>query len=263
MNKDRFSPDDLRIASPCTSSWEAMDGDARRRFCAQCDLHVYNVAELTRAEVAALVAKSEGRLCMRLYRRADGTVLTRDCPVGLRALRRRVARRAGAVFAALLGICAPVFGKSFERGARAASTHAAALTLRREPAQGKYGVFSGVVKDPRGTPIDGARVTLTDERQKKRKWTTKTDDKGGFSLLVEKGGRYKVEVEMQWFVKFEAEHVELSTDEAAWADIEVTLELPIVGMILSPDYEDRSPVKTRGANTTINVDALRGVRPRD
>jgi hypothetical protein len=29
---------------------------------------------------------------VRFYRRADGTVITRDCPVGLRALRRRLAR---------------------------------------------------------------------------------------------------------------------------------------------------------------------------
>jgi hypothetical protein len=33
-------------------------------------------------------------LCVRLYRRADGTVLTRDCPVGLRQRLRRLAWRA-------------------------------------------------------------------------------------------------------------------------------------------------------------------------
>jgi len=56
-------------------------------------LNVYNFAEMTRDEVRDLLARTEGRVCARLYRRADGTVLTRDCPTGLRALRRRGIRR--------------------------------------------------------------------------------------------------------------------------------------------------------------------------
>ena len=49
------------------------------RHCTLCDLNVYNFAELTREEIRALLT-SEGRVCGRLYRRADGTLLTRDCP---------------------------------------------------------------------------------------------------------------------------------------------------------------------------------------
>jgi hypothetical protein len=35
---------------------------------------------MTAAEAAALIAGREGRLCARLFRRADGTVITADCP---------------------------------------------------------------------------------------------------------------------------------------------------------------------------------------
>ena len=87
----------LRIASPCPASWESMKGDDRVRFCELCKLNVYDFAQLTRREVDALVANSEGRLCGRLYRRADGTIITKDCPVGLQAIRRRVARISGAI----------------------------------------------------------------------------------------------------------------------------------------------------------------------
>src|SRR6516162_5769665 len=82
--------DDIQIASPCRASWDAMTGDDRARFCGECQKHVYDLSRLTAAEAAALIEAKEGRVCVRLYRRWDGTVLTADCPVGLswRALRR-------------------------------------------------------------------------------------------------------------------------------------------------------------------------------
>ncbi len=93
--------DHVRIASPCPMSWDEMRGNERVRFCQKCSLHVYNVAEMTRAEAEALIIEKEGRLCARLYRRADGTILTRDCPVGLRAARLRYARMMGGIAAAV------------------------------------------------------------------------------------------------------------------------------------------------------------------
>ena len=84
---------DLRIASPCPASWRSMRGDDRVRFCDACSKSVYNLSDLTATEATALIRESEGGICLRLYRRADGTVLTADCPVGLRhALRRRLLR---------------------------------------------------------------------------------------------------------------------------------------------------------------------------
>ena len=59
------------------------------RACGACDQKVYNVAGMTRAEAEALIQNAEGRLCLRLLRRHDGTVLTRDCPAPLRRQRQR------------------------------------------------------------------------------------------------------------------------------------------------------------------------------
>ena len=72
--------EDLRIATPCCESWDEMAGDDRVRFCRACSRAVYNIAAMTSDEVAALIASREGRLCARLFRRADGTVVTADCP---------------------------------------------------------------------------------------------------------------------------------------------------------------------------------------
>jgi len=85
--------------------WEDMKGDNKQRFCQSCNLHVHNFAALSQSEAERLVRTSTGRLCGILYRRADGTVLTKDCPVGLRAARERalkVAARTAALVAFLL-----------------------------------------------------------------------------------------------------------------------------------------------------------------
>jgi hypothetical protein len=79
----------LRIASPCTESWDEMTGDDRVRFCASCRKDVYNLAGMARDEAERLVRERAGDVCIRLYKREDGTVLTSDCPVGQKRKRRR------------------------------------------------------------------------------------------------------------------------------------------------------------------------------
>lgn len=93
----------VRVAAPCPADWSKMVGDERVRYCDRCSLHVYNLSGMTRREAEALVTNAEGRLCVRFYRRPDGTILTRNCPVGLSALKRRAAHAATATLTAVLG----------------------------------------------------------------------------------------------------------------------------------------------------------------
>ncbi len=96
--------DSVAIASPCPVSWDAMTGDDKARHCSTCDRQVYNIAALTTAEAAALIVAKEGKLCGRIFRRKDGTILTADCPVGHKTKRRRRLKRLalGGVLAALI-----------------------------------------------------------------------------------------------------------------------------------------------------------------
>lgn len=87
----------LYIAAPCSVPWDSMEGDDRIRHCGQCALNVYDVSKLTTREAAELIRNKEDRLCMRLYRRADGTIITDNCPVGLRKIRDRLKLAAAAV----------------------------------------------------------------------------------------------------------------------------------------------------------------------
>jgi hypothetical protein len=101
--------DHVTVAAPCNVSWEKMIGNEQVRFCGQCSLNVYNLSGMTKREAEHLVAQTEGRLCIRYYRRADGTILTRNCPVGLRALKRRLSRVARASISAVLSFLAGLF----------------------------------------------------------------------------------------------------------------------------------------------------------
>lgn len=87
---------DLQIATPCKANWDEMTGDEQKRFCGACKLNVYNISAMTLPEAEKLVSEAEGRLCVRMYRRADGTVITQDCPVGLA---ERMKRRMQKTFA--------------------------------------------------------------------------------------------------------------------------------------------------------------------
>ena len=104
MTKPASALDLVQVASPCHVSWNEMTGDDRQRFCRQCNLHVYDLSGMTRDEAESFVAGASGRTCVRLFRRADGTVLTRDCPVGLRAMRLRFIRAAAALAGMILAL---------------------------------------------------------------------------------------------------------------------------------------------------------------
>jgi hypothetical protein len=80
--------DDIRVATPCRADWDKMVGDARARACVECLMPVYNISEMTREEAQALLIEREGRLCVRYYQRKDGTILLKDCVIGVKRRRR-------------------------------------------------------------------------------------------------------------------------------------------------------------------------------
>lgn len=56
-----------------------MRGDELVRFCGECGKNVYNLSARTAGEAEALIAEHEGRLCVRYFERADGTIVTKGC----------------------------------------------------------------------------------------------------------------------------------------------------------------------------------------
>lgn len=94
----------LSVASPCSADWNEMYGDERKRFCGDCKLNVYNLSGMTTEESEALVMNAEGRVCVRFYKRADGSVITADCPVGWAKVKQRTKVWATAVASLLMAL---------------------------------------------------------------------------------------------------------------------------------------------------------------
>jgi hypothetical protein len=117
--------DNIRIAEPCTARWSQMAGDDRVRACGDCNKNVYNLSSLTRDEAEALIIEKEGKLCVRYFQRADGTILLKDCAVGVQRRRRRRWMA--------LGVAASIAGAAFS------------YLRTREPM-----VMMGAVRAPRG-----------------------------------------------------------------------------------------------------------------
>jgi len=101
-HEPKVNLDRLRIASPCDVGWANMRGDDKVRFCDKCQLHVYNITIMGRAEAELFFSERVGwQTCVHAYRRADGTILLQDCPVGRRLARQAAARLAGSAAAAI------------------------------------------------------------------------------------------------------------------------------------------------------------------
>jgi hypothetical protein len=66
---------------------------------------------MPRDEAEALLAAREGKMCVRLYKREDGTVMTSDCPVGVKRRRRRRAV-AGVLGGGMMAATASLFASS-------------------------------------------------------------------------------------------------------------------------------------------------------
>lgn len=232
--------ENLRVAAPCLVSWASMAGDERVRHCTLCSLNVYNFAEMTRDEVGELLARTEGRVCGRLYRRADGTVLTRDCPSGLRALRRRASRAAAALIAALLSFPSLAFaGTPWEKKGSSVKVET------QQAASAQTAIFDGVVREESANALPGVAVTVRDEASNQQRTVVITDKNGAFNIPALNEGLYRIEVALSGFKPATIEHVHLKASVVTHASVTLQSDFGVtMGVIV---FES---VATSDSNTT-------------
>lgn len=243
-------------------SWDQMKGDDRSRHCNLCELNVHNIAGLSTREVEDLVTTSEGRLCVRLFRRADGTVITQDCPVGLRKYRQRVAGIASAAFAAVLSLLSVSYAQK-EKDTK--NVDASKIKIVRTHERVGSSSILGTLMDPMGAVVPGMEVQLFQNGKKPRTFAT-SDADGRFSFEGLSEGTYTIEVRgINGFRSLRVESIELKADEKQ----EMNLELPVdessvtVGILV-----DASPIDlTTNEQTTVftrdMIDRIPGRRPFD
>jgi hypothetical protein len=181
----------IRIASPCPADWEKMVGDERIRHCAECNLSVYNLSAMTEREARQFLGGNSGkRVCLRLYRRADGTIITQDCPWGFRALKRRATRFASALFSAVLSVSV----------AKAQPVQQQNPQPTKEDRQRQSGLAITVV-DQQGAVLSNAQVILTGPKTKPGPQAAGvTDNMGRVEFPSLAPGEYTITVNAKYFI---------------------------------------------------------------
>lgn len=183
----------VSVASPCSASWDAMTGDDKVRLCGLCERNIYNISSMSAAEAAALIQNATERTCIRMFRRADGTLMTNDCPTGLRAYRQRVGRTVSAAFAMVLGLFSISNAQRIPHGDSKGTRSESNIEIPS---------IDGTVIDSNGAVIPDATVTVTTPSGKKL--VAKTNQKGFFRLIHFRmlGGKNHLRIESPGFNSF-------------------------------------------------------------
>jgi hypothetical protein len=184
----------IAVKTSCSASWDEMVGDDVVRFCCTCSKSVYDLTAMNADDaelfLAQHVAAGEPLPCARLYRRADGRVLTSECAAGAsrRHLQRFAATAAvGAACAVLLAGMAdlamrPVLGPDDEPEAVVRDTvvrmQMGGLAFASEPHQdepGFYDVDRALRSDESTRPED---LEPEGEGPARRRYVRDDPDKG-------------------------------------------------------------------------------------
>ncbi|HZI58001.1 MAG TPA: carboxypeptidase-like regulatory domain-containing protein [Verrucomicrobiae bacterium] len=217
----------LHIASPCPANWEKMIGDERVRHCSECNLNIYNISAMAEAQAIQLIAKNQGqRVCLRLYRRADGTVMTQDCPWSLRAMTRKISRLAAAVLTAIMSVTIAM-----------AKGKPQPATCECTQSQQKESGIKLIVVDQHGAVIPKAEITLIKQAAKEA-ITGITGDSGEWNRPSVAAGQYQITVTSPGFRKFSSvidvreEALLRLKVKLPVADVNVTVEVKAEPMVV-------------------------------
>ncbi len=247
-----FDVNKLRIATPCHFNWENMSGNERVRFCQSCKLNVYNISEMTSTEVTNLITKTEGRICGRIYRRSDGTVLTKDCPVGVRAQVKRVTKFAGAVFASIIGLFSVAFSQTDKKKDETCKIVSQGKVIR-DKSKSELVSIKGTVTDLNGAIVPNTKVIFINKATKKE-IKTETNEDGEFKLKNVPDGIYEAKFSFEGFKTLQFESIQLNKNESLSFEIALQPSEVTMGIIVEESLIDTT---SSGLTTRISGEMIR------
>jgi len=170
-----------------------MIGNDQVRFCEHCSLDVHNLSLMTRSQAERLIARSNGRLCVRYHHDSAGQPLTLPVRQKLHRIGRRVSRIAAGAFTATLSVTSAVAQGS--PGSQSGDLNPPSVTQSRW-ALGS--IILGTITDQNGAVIAGATIALWNEQLKGVLYAS-TDFSGHFKIDNLESGSYKVRIEAPGF----------------------------------------------------------------
>jgi Carboxypeptidase regulatory-like domain len=156
---------------------------------------------------------------------------------------------------------------------------ALALTAIPAHSQATQGSVAGTVKDPNGSVVANATITLINTHEGAQR-TTKTNTVGDYQFLDVKAGQYQIDIEATGFQKWEAVGVELRVRQelrfdaklsvgAVQQEIKVTgsdvstiqTETPTISATFTAEEANNLPVNTRASFSGTTPAAIFGTLP--
>jgi hypothetical protein len=218
--------DKIQINSPCASNWDEMVGNDTVRFCRHCDLSVYNLSSMTRRQAEDLIARANGRLCVKYFRNVNGSVVTTD---SASQSSRLTARFIAGTFSVLLSFNSSVMAQSPlpNTGARQAE-----LTVTKNTSAGTQpsASLSGRILDPNNAVIEAAKITLINESNN-IKLSSVSNHAGEFRFTSLSVGEYSLIVDASGFSQFAIQHLKLKEDEEMHLEANMHVGSPICEIV--------------------------------
>ncbi len=184
----------LTVASPCTADWNSMKGNDQVRFCEHCSFDVHNLSAMTRSQAERLVARSNGRLCIRYYRNSSGDPQTLPPGQKLHRIGRRASRIAAGAFTATLSLTCAIAQQS----GNSPSIFNVPTVGQPNAHSAPWSSIAGTITDPNGAVIPGATIAVWNEETKGALYAS-TDFTGQFKIDSLQAGSYMLRIEAPGF----------------------------------------------------------------
>ncbi len=172
-----------------------MIGNETVRYCPECKLDVYNLSNLSDRQVNKIVSGRQQRLCARVIRRQDGTVVTHTPRLGFSILLRRISKVASVALAASISLGPAVAGTS------PTTSRCDLIQIQQDVSE-----INLVVTDSIGVPISKASVTVVNE-ETRIKVTGETDVRGQFRTPELPVGNYEITIDRAGFQTLKQTHI--------------------------------------------------------
>jgi hypothetical protein len=196
----------FQIMSACTEDWDSMIGNDQIRFCSHCRLSVHDLTQMNRKRIKRLIARSNGRLCVRYSK-----LIPPSTPPALKTLYkigRRTSVIAASAFSASLSISSAIAGtvNSKQDSGSFPMASVSAAYLDQQASQGGTGSLQGIVFDPNGTVISGAMVSLT-HAEKHEVVVVYSDGRGNYKFDNLPAGTYQLKIDAGGFLPNEVPNI--------------------------------------------------------
>ncbi len=240
--------DRVSIGSSCQTDWEAMNGDQSQRYCDQCEKSVYNFSQLTRSQAEALIARTNGKLCARIERRPDGSILTADKSYSLPRLNQKFLRIASATMSAALSL-APVVSAKPIKNLPVLNFSQEQKNQTDAKVTEKLARIWGNVYDPAQAVVPNVKITLINESTKNERKTSSSEE-GTYEFALLKPGTYQLVFEAVGFKKSTHTDIKIIDGQEMRQDNTLYIGQILGDLVILQDKEVPTALEPQGLSIT-------------